>query len=54
MEVQRWWLGGFGAAWAETPDDEALESTLYGDGMGGKSVADALVLALEGRGELLR
>ena len=41
MEAQRWWLEGFGAAWAEALKD-------------GESVDDALVRALEGREELLR
>lgn len=41
MEAQRWWLGGFGAAWAEALKDW-------------ESVDDALVRALEGREELLR
>lgn len=54
MEAQRWWLGGFGAAWCESPDDAAIQSILEGDGMGGESVIEALVRALEGRGELLR
>jgi hypothetical protein len=54
MEAQRWWLGGFGAAWSEYPDDEAMDSILYSDGMGGESVDEALARALEGRGELLR
>jgi hypothetical protein len=41
MEAQRWWLGGFGAAWAESSDGE-------------ESVDEALARALEGRVELLR
>jgi len=40
MEAQRWWLGGFGAAWACGPDE--------------RSVDEALVWALAGRAELLR
>ena len=40
-EAQRWWLGGFGAAWAEALKD-------------GEFVDDALVRALAGREELLR
>ena len=40
MEPQRWWLGGFGAAWVASRPDE--------------SVDDALVAALEGHAELLR
>jgi hypothetical protein len=40
-EAQRWWLGGFGAAWASDLDNEA-------------SVDEALARALDGRGELLR
>ena len=40
MEVQRWWLGGFGAAWAERPDDGTLDA--------------ALTAALQGRAALLR
>jgi hypothetical protein len=35
MEAQRQWLGGFGAAWSECPDEEAIESILHGDGRGG-------------------
>jgi len=54
MEAQRQWLGGFGAAWVECPDDEAVESILHGDGTGGESLDQALARALEGRGELLR
>jgi hypothetical protein len=54
MEAQREWLGGFGAGWAECPDIEATESILYGDGMGGESVHEALARALEGREALLR
>jgi hypothetical protein len=41
MEAQRWWLGGFGAAWVEHPDD-------------GESVDEALAQILEGRADLLR
>jgi len=41
MEAQRWWLGGFGAAWAESSDGE-------------ESVDEALARALEGRADLLR
>ncbi len=41
--------GWFGAAWAECPDDEAIESILHGDGRGGESMDDALAQALEGR-----
>ena len=52
MEAQREWLGGFGAGWVECPDDEATDSILYGDGMGGESVHEALARALEGRAEL--
>lgn len=54
MEAQRWWLGGFGAAWAECPDEAAIDSILYGDGMGGESVDAALLRAMQGRAELLR
>lgn len=54
MEAQRQWLGGFGAAWAECPDEEAIESILYGDGSGGETVGEALAEALEGREDLLR
>lgn len=54
MEAQREWLGGFGAAWVECPDDDAIKSILHGDGMGGQSVDEALAQALEGRPELLR
>lgn len=54
MEAQREWLGGFGAGWAECPDDAALGSILDGDGTGGESVGEALARALEGRPELMR
>ena len=53
MAAQREWLGGFGAGWAECPDEEAIESILHGDGRGGESVDQALARALKGRGELL-
>ena len=53
IEAQREWLGGFGAAWVECPDDEAVDSILDGDGMGGEPVDVALARALEGRAELL-
>lgn len=54
MEAQREWLGGFGAGWAECPDDAAVASILYWDVTGGESVHQALARALEGRPELLR
>jgi len=54
MEAQRQWVDGFGAAWVECPDDEAVESILFGDGTGGESIGEALVRALEGRDQLLR
>jgi hypothetical protein len=53
-DAQREWLAGFGAAWVECPDDEAVESILNGDGMGGESVEEALVRVLESRDDLLR
>ena len=53
MEAQRAWLGGFGAAYAEYPDDEAIRSTLHGDGTGGESLNSLLTKALEGRACLL-
>jgi len=40
IEAQRWWLGGFGAAWACGPDE--------------RSVDEVLALTLKGRAELLR
>ncbi len=43
MEAQRQWLGGFGAAWAEAPNDDGS----------GESVNEALVRALEGKEDLL-
>ena len=52
-EAQRAWLGGFGAAWVEYPDDEARASILMGDGLGGESLDDALTSALARRPELL-
>lgn len=54
MEAQREWLGGFGAAWVDYPDDAAIDSILAGDGMGGESVDQALARAMEGHPELLR
>ncbi len=54
IKAQQERLDGFGVAWAECPDDEAIESILHGDGRGGTSVYLALARALEGRGELLR
>ena len=53
MEAQREWLGGFGAAWVECPDIDAIESTLHGDGMGGESLDHALASMLEDRPKLL-
>ncbi len=44
MEAQRQWLGGFGAAWAEAPEDDGSR----------ESVDEALARALTGREELLR
>ena len=40
MEAQRAWLGGFGAAWVEASDEEAVD--------------EALVRVVEGKEELLR
>lgn len=54
MEAQREWLGGFGAGWVECPDEEAIESILFGDGSSGESIDEALARALEGRADLLR
>jgi hypothetical protein len=54
MEAQREWLGGFGAAWVECPDVEAMDSILNGDGTGGESLDQVLADALEGRPDLLR
>jgi hypothetical protein len=54
MEAQREWLGGFGAAFAETPDEEAIEALLvYGDPCGGKPVTEYLYEALADRPDLL-
>ena len=50
MEAQREWLAGFGSAWAECPDEAALDATC----LGGMPVDEALARALDGRGELLR
>ncbi|MCG6940526.1 MAG: histidine kinase [Thiohalocapsa sp.] len=44
-QAQRYWLGGFGAAWAECPRDA--------DGWCAQPLDVALMLALVGRGELL-
>lgn len=54
IEAQRAWLGGFGAAWVEYPDAEAAASILSGDGMGGESLHEALVSALNDHTELLQ
>jgi hypothetical protein len=54
QDAQLKWLAGFGAAWAECPEDEAVPSATNGDGMGGESVEEALVRTLEARPELLR
>jgi len=40
--AQSEWLDGFAMAHAERPDEEAMESILYGNGMGGESMEDAL------------
>ena len=40
MEAQRWWLGGFGAAWASSRSEESVDG--------------ALIAALRGHEELLR
>jgi hypothetical protein len=53
-EAQRHWLGGFGAAWVECPDDATLDAIRNGDWLGGESVEDALVRVLAGREDLLR
>lgn len=53
MEAQRQWLGGFGAAWVECPDAEAIDSILHGDGSGGESLEQALAEAMKGRETLL-
>lgn len=54
QDAQMQWLGGFGAAWANCPEEDAVPSPLNGDGMGGESVEEALVRILETRPELLR
>jgi hypothetical protein len=54
MEAQRQWLGGFGAAWAEAPDVQALAAIPNGEPRNGESLDAALVRVLTGRGELLR
>lgn len=54
MEAQRWWLGGFGAAWTEDIDDRGLRAVLNEEGIVGESVDEALARALAGREELLR
>jgi len=41
------WLDGFAAAHADYPDDEAIDSMLFGDGMGGESFDDALFRILK-------
>jgi hypothetical protein len=52
MEAQRAWLGGFGAGWAEGPD-ESLAATLFGVCTNRESVDEALMCALDDRPELL-
>ena len=58
-EAQRWWLGGFGAAWAEAGMAPGPPATLdHGPERTAVpapslSVLDALVLALDGRPALL-
>jgi hypothetical protein len=54
MEAQRWWLGGFGAAWTEDIDDRVLRAVLNEEGVVGESVDEALAQALAGGSELLR
>jgi hypothetical protein len=54
MEAQHQWLGGFGAAWAEAPDVEAVTSIPESIRLNGESLDAALVRALTGRAELLR
>lgn len=54
MQAQRWWLGGFGAAWTEDIDDRGLRAVLNEEGIVGESVDEALARALAGREELLR
>jgi hypothetical protein len=56
-EAQRWWLGGFGAAWADAGPPATLD---HGHGPErtaipepSPSILDALVLALDGRPALL-
>jgi hypothetical protein len=50
MEAQREWLAGFGSTWVECPDEAARDANCPG----GLLVDEALVRALDGRGELLR
>ncbi len=54
MEAQRWWLGGFGAAWTEDIGDRGHRAALNDEGIVGESVDEALARALAGREELLR
>lgn len=49
LEAQREWLAGFEAAWCDCPDAEAIDSILFGDGMGGESLEAALTRVLEDR-----
>ncbi|MFZ1538172.1 MAG: histidine kinase [Chromatiaceae bacterium] len=53
-EAQRHWLGVFGAAWVECPDEKTLEAIRNGNWLGGESVEEALVRVLAGRDDLLR
>jgi hypothetical protein len=53
-EAQRHWLGGFGTAWVDRPDDATHNAIRNGDWQGGESFEEALVRVLEGWEDLLR
>ncbi|MBK1618451.1 histidine kinase [Lamprobacter modestohalophilus] len=54
IEAQRWWLGGFGAAWAVAPFEMPQDRLIDGDLLNLGDVDKALIVALQGRAELLR
>jgi hypothetical protein len=54
MQAQRWWLGGFGAAWAVAPFEMPPDKLVDSDALNLSNVEKALLVALEGRADLLR
>ncbi|MEA3640252.1 MAG: histidine kinase [Lamprobacter sp.] len=53
MEAQRWWLGGFGAAWEAAPFEMPQDRLVNGDLLNLGDVDKALNEALQGRVDLL-